>query len=142
MLEKYIFFVSKQPTLIELSDVHQVVFARVGASVSSARTFDLKVVTRAGPEFVFTSINKEEREVIETHLTDRKVKVRNDLMTDQELLKKAIGDDSDEDMASIASDDDDGPRQKSSRGGGGGGEDEDSEEDGSYLRLCLSRLRF
>jgi len=27
-LEKYFFFVCKQPTLIELSDIHQVVFSR------------------------------------------------------------------------------------------------------------------
>src|ERR1700730_4397819 len=35
MLEKYIFFVSKQPTLIELSDIHQCVFSRVGVSTAA-----------------------------------------------------------------------------------------------------------
>ncbi|KAJ8472449.1 hypothetical protein ONZ51_g8502 [Trametes cubensis] len=62
MLDKYIFFVSKQPTLIELSDIHQVVFSRLGAGLgaSAARTFDLKIVTKRGPEYTFTSINKEE----------------------------------------------------------------------------------
>ena len=64
LLEKYIFFVSKQPTLIELSDIHQVVFSRLGAGLgaTAARTFDVKIVTKSGPEYTFTSINKEEHE--------------------------------------------------------------------------------
>jgi structure-specific recognition protein 1 len=141
MLEKYIFFVSKQPTLIELSDVHSVVFARVGASVAAGRTFDLRIVTRSGPEFLFTSINKEERDVIETHLKDRGVKVKNEMLAEAEILAAAVGSDSDEDMASIASDDSR-PR-KSTRGGDA---DEDSEEDGElhcpYLlpRSCSLRI--
>ena len=35
LLEHYIFFVSKQPTLIEISDIHQVLFSHVGASAGA-----------------------------------------------------------------------------------------------------------
>ena len=76
LLEKYIFFVSKTPTLIELSDIHQVVFSRLGAGLgaTAARTFDLKIVTKSGPEYTFTSINKEEHEGTEAYLKEKKVK--------------------------------------------------------------------
>lgn len=47
LLERYIFFVSKIPTLIEISDIHQVIFSCVGtgAGASTGRTSDLKIVT-------------------------------------------------------------------------------------------------
>lgn len=129
MLEKYIFFVSKQPSLIEISDIHQVVFSRVGASMgaAAARTFDLKIVTKSGPEHNFTSINKEEHEPTETYLKDKKIKVKNEMIPDADLLMAAAaGDDDDDDMQSVSSDDNP-PRIKASRGAD---EDEDSEEDG------------
>lgn len=125
MLEKYIFFVSKQPTLIELSDIHQVVFSRVGSSMgaAAARTFDLKIVTKEGPEFNFTSINKEEHEPVELYLKEKKVKVKNEMVPDADLLlAAAAGDDEDEDMQSVNSDD---SRPRATK-------DEDSEEDGKY----------
>lgn len=132
MLEKYVFFVSKQPTLIEIQDIDKAVFSRVGASMgaAAARTFDLKIVTKTGPEFNFSSINKEEHEVTEAYLKDKKVRVKNEMVPDAELLLADAGvdDDDDEDMASI--DSDDGPRRASRAGG----DDEESEEDGASLR--------
>lgn len=130
MLEKYVFFVSKQPTLIELSDIHQAVFSRVGSSMgaAAARTFDLKIVTKSGPEYTFSSINKEEHEPTESYLKDKKIKIKNEMVPDAELLLATVGDeDEDEDMASIASDDS-APRAKPSRTGVP--DDEDSEDDG------------
>ncbi|KAJ2921601.1 hypothetical protein H1R20_g15492, partial [Candolleomyces eurysporus] len=135
MLEKYIFFVSKQPTLIEIQDIHQAVFSRVGASMGAAasRTFDLKIVTKSGPEYNFTSINKEEHEVTEAYLMDKKVRVKNEMVPDAELLMAGAGvddDDDDEDMQSVVSSDEEGGRrQRVSRGGG---DDEDSEEDEDF----------
>ncbi|KAK2465410.1 hypothetical protein APHAL10511_002764 [Amanita phalloides] len=129
MLEKYIFFVSKQPTLIELSDIHQVVFSRVGSSMgaAAARTFDLKIVTKGGSELNFTSINKEEHEPVESYLKEKKVKVKNEMVPDADLLlAAAAGDDEDEDMQSVDSDDSR-PRMKKSRL-----DDEDSEEDDDF----------
>ncbi|KAF5389327.1 hypothetical protein D9757_003425 [Collybiopsis confluens] len=116
MLEKYVFFVSKQPTLIELSDVHQVVFSRVGSSMgaAAARTFDLKIVTKSGPEYTFSSINKEEHEPTESYFKDKKIRLKNEMVPDADLLMAAaVGDDDDDDddMASVVSDES-APRRK------------------------------
>ncbi|TFK33013.1 structure-specific recognition protein-domain-containing protein [Crucibulum laeve] len=133
MLEKYIFFVSKQPTLVEIADIHQVIFSRVGASMgaAAARTFDLKIVTKSGPEHNFTSINKEEHDAVESYLKDKKVKVKNEMVPDADLLLAAAAgdDDDDEDMQSIVSSDDEKPKgAKISRGG----DDDESEEDEDF----------
>ncbi|KAF8551700.1 SSrecog-domain-containing protein [Imleria badia] len=128
MLEKYIFFVSKQPTLVELSDIHQCVFSRVGASMgaSAARTFDLKIVTKSGPEYTFTSINKEEHEPVETFLKDKKVKIKNEMVPDVDMMMAAGGGDSDEEMQSVASSGDERPKPRV------GGDEDDSEEDEDF----------
>jgi hypothetical protein len=127
MLEKYIFFVSKQPSLIEISDIHQCVFSRVGASMgaTAARTFDLKIVTKSGPEYTFTSINKEEHEPVEAYLKDKKVKLKNEMVPDVDMLA-AVGDSSDEEMQSVASSGDEMPKPRL------GGDDEDSEEGAEF----------
>ncbi|KIN99582.1 hypothetical protein M404DRAFT_10336 [Pisolithus tinctorius Marx 270] len=127
MLEKYIFFVSKQPMLIELSDIHQCVFSRVGASMgaTAARTFDLKIITKSGPEYTFTSINKEEHEPVESYLKDKKIKLKNEMVPDVDLLAAGAGD-SDEEMQSVASSGDEQPRPRI------GGDDDDSEEDEDF----------
>ncbi|EPQ51062.1 SSrecog-domain-containing protein [Gloeophyllum trabeum ATCC 11539] len=122
ILEKYIFFVSKSPVLIELSDIHQVVFSRLGQGMA-ARTFDIQIVTKSGPEYTFTSINKEEHEPTETYLKDKKVRVKNEMMQDVDLLAGAGEDDEDEEMASIGS----GDEVVKSRGA-----DSESSEDEDY----------
>ncbi|KAF7795395.1 hypothetical protein EIP86_006553 [Pleurotus ostreatoroseus] len=126
MLEKYIFFVSKQPTLVELSDIHQVVFSRLGAGMgaTAARTFDIKIVTKSGPEYTFTSINKEEHEVTEAYLKEKKVKVKNEMM-EGELIMGI--DDEDEEMQSVASSGEEAPKPRL-----GGDDDDDSEEDEDF----------
>ena len=120
-LEKYVFFVSKQPTLVELSDIHQVVFSRLGAGAgaTAARTFDVKIVTKSGPEYTFTSINKEEHEVTENYLKEKKVRVKNEMM-EGELIMGV--DDDDEEMQSVASSGEEAPKPRL------GHEDDDSEE--------------
>ncbi|KAH9042164.1 SSrecog-domain-containing protein [Lactarius pseudohatsudake] len=127
MLEKYIFFVSKQPVLIEISDIHQVVFSRVGAGIATARTFDMQIVTKHGPEYTFTSINKEEHEPTDAYLKDKKVRVKNEMVPDGDLLLAAAGADSDEEMQSVASDDDEEPRVRRT-----GDDDDDSEDDEDF----------
>lgn len=49
LLERYVFFVSKPPTPVELFDFHQVV-SRLGVSmgVTAARTFDVKIAQKRG----------------------------------------------------------------------------------------------
>lgn len=134
MLERYLFFVSKSPLLIDLNDIYQVIFSRVGAGTSGAagRTFDLKVTTKSGPEHTFTSINKSEHEVTEAYLRDKRVKVKNEMVPDADLLLAAVDDDDDEEMASISSDDGSrgkGREKKSTTARN----DDDSEEDGTRL---------
>jgi structure-specific recognition protein 1 len=124
MLEKFIFFVSKQPVLIEISDIHQVVFSRVGAGIATARTFDMQIITKQGPEYTFTSINKEEHEPTDAYLKDKKVRVKNEMVPDGDLLLAAGADDSDEEMQSVASDDDEEPRVRRAR------DDDDESEEG------------
>lgn len=126
LLEKYVFFVSKQPTLVELSDIHQVVFSRVGVNLgaSSARTFDLKFVTKSGPEYTFSSLNKEEHQPIESYFRDKKVKIKNEMVPDVDRIMAEVGDDDDDDdMASV---DSDGPRRPAM------GDEDDSEEDADF----------
>ncbi|KAI0283941.1 structure-specific recognition protein-domain-containing protein [Russula aff. rugulosa BPL654] len=127
MLDKFIFFVSKQPVLIEISDIHQVVFSRVGAGIATARTFDMQIITKHGPEYTFTSINKEEHELTDAYLKDKKVRVKNEMVPDGDLLLAAAGDDSDEEMQSVASDDDEEPRVRRT-----GDDDDDSEDDEDF----------
>ncbi|KAJ7754122.1 SSrecog-domain-containing protein [Mycena olivaceomarginata] len=126
MLEKYIFFVSKQPVLIELSDVQQVVFSRVSQG-TTARTFDLKIVTKSGPEYMFVSINKEELEPTESYLKEKKIRVK-EIVPDAELVMAAVDDDDDDDMQSVESDEDKRPRIKSSKDN----DDDESSEDEDF----------
>lgn len=140
LLEKYIFFVSKSPLLVEIADIHQVVFSRVGASMgaAAARTFDLKIVTKSGAEHTFTSINKEEHESVDAYLKDKKIKIKTETVPDVDMILAAgVGDDDDEDdedMRSIDSDDDGGrTRNKPSKKTAGSGDgDDDSEDDGTF----------
>lgn len=139
-LDKYIFFVSKQPTLIELDEIHQVYFSRVGASMgaNAARTFDLRIVQKSGPEYTFTSINKEEHDAVERYLRDKKIKVKNEMVPDADILLQQAGldDDDDDDMGSINSDSD-APKKKARAV-----DDDDSETDGTpflwFLHLLLT----
>ena len=66
MLEKCV-FVSKHPVFIDLVDIHQVVFSRLGQGMgaSAARSFELKITTKGGPEYVFSSIMKEDKNGVE-----------------------------------------------------------------------------
>ena len=135
LLEKYIFFVSKQPSLIELSDIHQVAFSRLGAGsgASAARTFDIKIVTKSGSgDLTFTSVNKEEHETVNGYLQDKKVKTKNEMMEGELIL--GPDDDEDEEMQSVASSGEEVPKPRR-----GGDEDDDSEEGASFRTLL--RLR-
>lgn len=97
---------------------------------AAARTFDLKIITKSGPEHTFTSINKEEHESVDVYLKDKKIKIKTEMVPDVEMMLAAgVGDDDDDDdeMQSIDSDDDQPRKSKPSKRG----DDDDSEEDGS-----------
>ncbi|KAG8772424.1 FACT complex subunit [Ceratobasidium sp. 428] len=111
-LEKSLFFIAKQPHLVEFADIHQVVFSRMGSGTAAARTFDLRVVSKTGPEVTFTSINKEEHDPIENYLTSKKVRTKNE-MADLDLLGVAAAVDSDDDeMQSVASEGSERPKPR------------------------------
>jgi len=140
LLEKYIFFVSKSPLLVEISDIHQIVFSRVGAGLgaTAGRTFDLKIITKSGPEHYFTSVNKEEHESVDAYLKDKKVKIKTENVPDVEMML-AVGagdypdeDDEDDEMRSV---DSGGDHQRKTNKPSQRDDDDDSEEDGT----CLSR---
>lgn len=76
--------------------------------MASARTFDIRVVTKAGPvsEVAFTSINKEEFEPVEDFLKAKKIRTKNEINEDAVLAVTALDDDdSDEDMESGSGED-------------------------------------
>ncbi|TFY78959.1 hypothetical protein EWM64_g5046 [Hericium alpestre] len=127
MLDKYIFFVSKQPVLVDISDIHQVLFSRLGTAMGAvaARTFDMKIVTKSGPEYTFTSINKEEFEPTDAFLKDKKVRVKTDMLSEGEILRAV--EESDEEMQSVASDEDEEVHVRRT-----GEEDEESEFDEDF----------
>ncbi|KAH9952598.1 hypothetical protein BC827DRAFT_1274406 [Russula dissimulans] len=74
MLDKFIFFVSKQPMLIEIPNIHQ------SCLISSAD-------------------NKEEHELMDTCLKDKKLCVKNEMLPDGDLLLTVAGGDLDEETA-------------------------------------------
>ncbi|KAG8884370.1 FACT complex subunit [Tulasnella sp. 331] len=131
-LEKSLIFVAKQPTVIDYADIHQVIFSRVGGGMTSARTFDIRIVTKSGAmtEVTFTSINKEEFDPVEEFLKAKKLRTKNEINDGDVLMAAtALDDESDEDMGSAGSDNnsDAKPVKKIANG-----EDDDSEEDEDF----------
>jgi len=103
MLDKFIFFVSKQPVVTEISDIHHVVFSYISAGIATVSMFDMQIITKHRPEYMFMSSNKEEHQLTDTFLKDKKVQVKDEMVLDGDLLVAVAGDDLDEDMQSVAS---------------------------------------
>ncbi|KAL4399728.1 FACT complex subunit [Malassezia pachydermatis] len=99
-LNKSMIWVSKQPVLIPYSDIHQLVFSRVGGAIASAKTFDLRVMLRHGTDHTFQSINREELDNLNGFFAERKIRIKNELMEDVAGINAAVdellGDDDDE----------------------------------------------
>jgi len=70
--------------------------------MASARTFDLKIQSKDG-ETTFSSINKEEHELVENFLKSKKLRVKNEINDDMLTGAVAQLEDSDEDMESAES---------------------------------------
>jgi structure-specific recognition protein 1 len=121
-----------------------VVFSRVGAGAgaSTGRTFDLKIITKSGPEHNFTSINRDEHEITETYLKDKKVRVKNEMVPDADLLLAAVAGDDDDDMQSVISSSES-DRGKSAPKKVPRNDDDSSEEDGRcsfFFQLLLLQI--
>lgn len=95
----------------------------------------MAVDNTTNPEHSFTSINKEEHEVTEAYLRDKKIRVKSEVVPDADLLLAAVAgdDDDDDDMQSVASDDSGGRKARPKVSNGGGGDEDSSEEDGEYM---------
>lgn len=137
LLEKCVIFIGKQPILVELSEVSQVLFSRfvlifyslfrltyryrVGNAMGTARTFDLSIETKAGTTHMFNAVNRDEHEMMDTYLKTKKIKVTNQMA--DETMNDILGDDDDEEMQSVASSGSEEPTVRR-----GAEVDEDSEE--------------
>ena len=123
LLDKSVLFVTKPCIFLPYSELRNVTMSRVAASVSATKTFDLtfKLKDTNLGEHSFTSIDREEQKGIETFLSAKGVKLRNNLQDEQEQLSIALGDDGDGDDV----DDDDVPAIR----GDSGGEDEESPDE-------------
>ncbi|CAG7852198.1 FACT complex subunit pob3 AltName: Full=Facilitates chromatin transcription complex subunit pob3 [Serendipita indica DSM 11827] len=126
-LEKSIFFLSKQPYLINISDVYEIVLTRIGGGLASGKTIDLRIEPKGGSEVTFSSIDKGEKDHIEDFLTSKGVRVKTEAA--DEAMAVDLGSDDDEDMESDRSVEEDVPKP---RAPGGGGDDEDSSEDEDF----------
>lgn len=98
----------------------------VGGAMTSARTFDLKIEQKSGPEYTFTSIAREEHGSIESFLKSKKVRVTNEMGDGDAIM--AGPEDSDDEMQSVASSGEEAPKPRL------GDDDEDSEEGMLYRR--------
>jgi len=126
LLEKSIIYIGKQPIFIELNEIHQVLFSRVGNVLGTARTFDLTIETKSGPSYTFNAVNRDEHEMMENYMKSKKIRVTNQMADD--VLNDLIGEDDDEEMQSIASSDSEEPEVRR----GGDVDDEDSEADEDF----------
>lgn len=87
---------------------------RVGGGVASAKTFDLKVVSKTeASDHVFSALGKEEMEPIGLFLKSKNVKIKNEL--DDVMEIDPISEDDEEDDISIPSDDEK-PSKKDKKG--------------------------
>lgn len=144
-LDKAVLWVSKQPIHVPYSDIHLIVFSRVGlggaAGVTSSKTFDIRINTRSGAEHTFASINREEHDRLNTHFAERKLRIKNE-MNESELSVAAaaalLEEDSDVEMDDGDGDGDSddnarrGKKKASKAKGNADDDDEDEEEDEDF----------
>ena len=78
-LDRCFLFVTKPTLYIPYSEISSVVMSRTGGGVSASRTFDLEVnVIGSNQPHVFSNIDREEQEFIESFCKEKGVKVKNE----------------------------------------------------------------
>ncbi|WVO24089.1 FACT complex subunit POB3 [Cryptococcus decagattii] len=103
-LEKGLIFISKQPILIDFSKTDSISFSRVGGGVASARTFDMRVVSKTGgANHVFSAINKQEVGPISSFLQSKNIRLKNEMEEATVDIDEPFSDD-DEEMESPSED--------------------------------------
>ncbi|WVW81185.1 FACT complex subunit POB3 [Kwoniella bestiolae CBS 10118] len=106
-LEKGLIFIAKQPILIDFSKTESISFSRVGGGIASAKTFDMRVVSKTEvADHVFTAISKEEVQPISAFLKQKNIKLLNEMEETVMDIDEPLSDE-DEEMESIASEDED-----------------------------------
>ena len=93
----------------------------------AARTFDIEIRTESASDYTLTSLNKEEYEVVNAYLQEKKVKTKNEMMQGEIIMGP---DDDDEEMQSVASSGEEVPKPRR-----GGDDDDDSEDGKSFSRV-------
>ncbi|WVQ82935.1 FACT complex subunit POB3 [Cryptococcus sp. DSM 104549] len=130
-LEKGLIFISKQPILIDFSKTESIAFSRVGGGVASARTFDMRVVSKTDTaDHVFSAINKQEVGPISSFFKGKGIRLKNEMEEATVDMNEEFSDE-DEDMLSVASEDEE-PRGKKDKAKGAkkaAAADEQSESD-------------
>lgn len=113
-LDRCFLFVTKPTLYIPYSEISSVVMSRTGGGVSASRTFDLEVnVIGSNQPHVFSNIDREEQEFIESFCKEKGVKVKNEEKIAKARLAKALeqeandDDDEDADMGSAGDEDED-----------------------------------
>lgn len=100
-LEKGLIFIAKQPILIDFSKTESISFSRVGGGIASARTFDMRVVSKMGTaDHVFSAISKEEVGPISQFLASKNVRLKNE-------MEETMDVDNVMDLEDLSDDDDD-----------------------------------
>lgn len=121
-LNKCLIWVSKQPVVVPYSNIGQIVFSRVGGAVASAKTFDMRVVTRSSGDYTFQSLSREELDNLQAFFAERKIPVKNELSEDAMSISATVD--------TLLSDDEDG--KDAAAAGGGDDDDDDEEEDEDF----------
>ncbi|OCF32303.1 FACT complex subunit POB3 [Kwoniella heveanensis CBS 569] len=112
-LEKGLIFIAKQPILIDFSKTESISFSRVGGGIASAKTFDMRVVSKTEvADHVFSAISKEEVTPISSFLQSKNVRLKNEMEEAVMDIDEPLSDD-DEEMDSIASEDEEDQKKKS-----------------------------
>ncbi|KAK1921138.1 putative subunit of the heterodimeric FACT complex [Papiliotrema laurentii] len=132
-LEKGLIFIAKQPILIDFSKTESISFSRVGGGVASAKTFDLRVVSKTdAADHVFSALSKEEMEGIEAFLKGKNVRLKNEIDELMDVDDPISEDDDDEDMSIPSEDEKPSKKDKKSAAPRRAADDEDESEDEDF----------
>lgn len=134
-LDKYVLFISKQPILTNLADLHSVKFARVGGALQSSRTFDLVIKKKDETDLQFSSLSREEHPVISAYFETKGKKVENEM--NEDILGAAAGvlsdeEDEDEDEDEEGGDRDRKGKSKQKSAAAANDDDDDESDDESF----------
>ncbi|KAI8872401.1 SSrecog-domain-containing protein [Ramicandelaber brevisporus] len=128
LMEKYLLFTPKPPTLIPLQDVSHVSFSRVGDSATSsaaARTFDMTVRVKS-VDHQFSGLDRAEYQALRDYMRGKNLQVKSEL-GDDDFGVGGGADDGDDDDA----DADNSKKRRARAAAAGSYQDDEDDEDES-----------